>query len=61
MKNISMFELEQALNEGRVAALFDNRGPGSYGALHIKGARQLSVSEVKDNLPDDVNAMLVFY
>lgn len=61
MKNISMFELEQALNEGRVDALYDNRGPGSYGALHIKGAKLLPVSEVKSGLPSDHNAMLVFY
>ncbi|MCA8916373.1 MAG: hypothetical protein KDB90_13265 [Planctomycetes bacterium] len=61
MKTMKMNELKQALDEGRVDGLYDNRGPGSYGNLHIKGAQQLSVSAVKEHLPADVNAMLVFY
>jgi hypothetical protein len=61
MQTISLEQLKQAIAEGRVAQIFDNRGPGSYGTLHIKGARQLSISDVKTGLPDDRNAMLVFY
>jgi hypothetical protein len=61
MKTIEMNDLKAALDDGRVHKLYDNRGPGSYGALHIKGAEQLSVSEVAGNLPDDKAAMLVFY
>jgi len=61
MKTMKMTELQAALGAGRVAALYDNRGPGSYNALHIKGAQQLSVSDVPSRLPADVDAMLVFY
>jgi hypothetical protein len=62
MQNISKDDLKQALDDGRVDGFYDNRGPGSYGALHIKGAEQLSVSDVnEDNLPGDKDAMLVFY
>jgi hypothetical protein len=61
MKTIKFTELQKALKEGRVAALYDNRGPGSFNALHIKGAQQLAVTDVKDRLPADINAMLVFY
>ncbi|MCA8912154.1 MAG: hypothetical protein KDB82_10645 [Planctomycetes bacterium] len=61
VKTISRDELQAALDEGRVHKLYDNRGPGSYGALHIRGAEQLSVSEVANKLPDDKAAMLVFY
>jgi hypothetical protein len=61
MKTITYKDLQQALKESRVAALYDNRGPGSYNALHIKGAQQLSVSDVKERLPADTDAMLVFY
>lgn len=61
MRTITYTELRQALDDGRVEALYDNRGPGSFNALHIKGAQQLSVGEVRDRLPADYNAMLVFY
>ena len=61
VKSIDRDQLQTALNEGRVHKLYDNRGPGSYGALHIKGAEQLSVGEVTGSLPDDKAAMLVFY
>ncbi|MCB9895735.1 MAG: hypothetical protein H6839_14915 [Planctomycetes bacterium] len=61
IKVIARDELKRALDAGRVDGLYDNRGPGSYANLHIKGAQQLSVSAVKEHLPADVNAMLVFY
>jgi len=61
MQTITMEQFKQALAEGRVAQIFDNRGPGSYGTLHIKGAKLLPVSEVKFGLPADRDAMLVFY
>jgi hypothetical protein len=61
MKTITYVELQQALKEDRVAGLYDNRGLGSFNALHIKGAQQLAVTDVKDRLPADINAMLVFY
>ncbi|MBK8207373.1 MAG: hypothetical protein IPK87_11390 [Planctomycetes bacterium] len=62
VKNIEMQDLKDALDGGRVFALYDNRGPGSYGARHIKGAKLLPVSEVRpENLPSDKGAMLVFY
>lgn len=62
MQNISMDELRQALDGNKVAGLYDSRGPGSFGNLHIKGAKQLSVSDTNEsNLPGDKDAMLVFY
>ena len=61
MKSIKYTELAQALDEGRVYALYDNRGVNSFNTLHIKGAQQLSVDAVKERLPADINAMLVFY
>ena len=61
MQTITLEQLKRALAEGRVAQIFDNRGPGSYGSLHIKGAKLLPLSEVKTGLPDDRDAMLVFY
>jgi hypothetical protein len=61
MKTITHDKLKRALDAGEVAALYDNRGPGSYNALHIAGAEQLSVSDVKGRLPADRSAMLVFY
>ena len=61
MQEMTMDELKTALEAGRVDGLYDNRGLGGYNALHIAGAKQLSVSDVKDGLPLDKNAMLVFY
>ncbi|MCG3184554.1 MAG: hypothetical protein ICCCNLDF_02681 [Planctomycetes bacterium] len=61
MQTITLEQLRQALAEGRVEQIFDNRGPGSFGTLHIKGAKLLPVSEVKTGLPPDRDAMLVFY
>lgn len=61
MKTITYKEFKQAIDDGRVHAIYDNRGPGSYNALHIKGAEQLSVSDVRERLPADPDAMLVFY
>lgn len=61
MQTISLEQLKQAIAEGCVAQIFDNRGPGSFGSLHIKGAKLLPVSEVKTGLPADRDAMLVFY
>lgn len=61
MQVIEMNDLKAALEAGRVHKLYDNRGMGSFGNLHIKGAEQLSVSDVKVRLPHDKNVMLVFY
>jgi hypothetical protein len=61
MQTIEMNDLKQAIEQGRVHALYDNRGPGSFNNLHIKGAKQLSVSDVARRLPDDRDLMLVFY
>ncbi|MCA8919002.1 MAG: hypothetical protein KDB32_07980 [Planctomycetes bacterium] len=61
MKTIEMDDLKRELDAGHVFKLYDNRGPGSYGALHIAGAEQLSVSDVTARLPEDTGAMLVFY
>lgn len=61
VKIIEIEQLQRALKADQVFKLYDNRGPGSYGALHIKGAEQLSVSEVAGHLPEDTGAMLVFY
>jgi hypothetical protein len=61
MKTITYKDLKAAIDDGRVHAIYDNRGPGSYNALHIEGAEQLSVSDVKERLPADHDAMLVFY
>lgn len=63
VREMSMEQLQQALAEGRVHTLYDNRGPGSYGARHIKGARNLPVPQAAQGqgLPADKAAMLVFY
>lgn len=63
MQVMKMDELVEALANDRVDGLYDNRGPGSYDALHIKGAKQLSVPDAAAGvgLPDDKAAMLVFY
>jgi rhodanese-related sulfurtransferase len=60
---IKIDELKRALDEGRVAELYDNRGPGSFNARHIKGAKLLPVSEAEagKGLPENKDAMLVFY
>lgn len=61
MQVIEMNDLKSALDEKRVNGLYDNRGLGGYNSLHIAGAEQLSVSDVASRLPDDKEAMLVFY
>lgn len=62
VREMTIEQLQQAIAEKRVYAIYDNRGPGSYGARHIKGAKLLPTSEVKpENLPADKNALLVFY
>jgi hypothetical protein len=63
VKEISTDELKQALEQGQVAALYDNRGAASFEARHIKGARWLSVPDAAAGvgLPPDKQAMLVFY
>lgn len=62
VREIDIEALKQAIAEKRVYAIYDNRGPGSYGARHIQGAKLLPTSEVKPaNLPADKSAMLVFY
>lgn len=60
---IEMADLKAALDDGRVDGLYDNRGPGSYGARHIKGAALLPVPDAAagKGLPADKEAMLVFY
>ena len=61
MQVIEMNDLKTALDEKRVDGLYDNRGSGSFGNLHIAGAEQLAVSDVAERLPDDKEAVLVFY
>jgi hypothetical protein len=63
VREMTMEQLQQALAQGRVHALYDNRGPGSYGARHIKGALNLPVSDAAQGkgLPPDKGTMLVFY
>lgn len=63
MKTIELEDLKSALDEGRVKGLYDNRGMGSYESLHIRGAHQLSIDDAAEGrkLPDDKDAMLVFY
>lgn len=63
VREMSMEQLQNALAEGRVHALYDNRGPGSYGARHIKGALNLPVPDAAlgKGLPADKAALLVFY
>lgn len=63
VREISTAELKQALDAGRVAGFYDNRGPGSFGARHITGATLLPVADVAagKGLPADKDAMLVFY
>jgi hypothetical protein len=61
MQTIDMKDLKQALDDGQVTELYDNRGEGSFNHLHIAGAKQLSVSDVAKGLPADKQAMLVFY
>ena len=63
VRTIELNALKQALDEGRVDGLYDNRGPGSYGARHIAGAKLLPVPDAAagKDLPADKAAMLVFY
>ncbi|MBE7490840.1 MAG: hypothetical protein HS108_03610 [Planctomycetes bacterium] len=63
VRDVTKEELQAALAEGRVFALYDNRGEGSYAARHIKGARWLSVPDAAagKGLPADKGALLVFY
>jgi rhodanese-related sulfurtransferase len=60
---IEIDDLKAALDAGKVDELYDNRGPGSYGAMHIKGAKLLPVPDAAQgkDLPADKDAMLVFY
>lgn len=60
---IEINDLKQALDADKVHGLYDNRGPGSYQARHIKGAKLLPVPDAAEGkgLPDDKEAMLVFY
>lgn len=63
VREMKLSELQDALKAGDVFALYDNRGPGSYGARHIKGAVNLPVPEAATGkgLPADKAALLVFY
>lgn len=60
---IEINDLKQALEAGKVDGLYDNRGPGSFESRHIKGAKLLPVpdAEAGIGLPDNKEAMLVFY
>lgn len=63
VREMSIDQLQAALADHRVAALYDNRGQGSFAARHIKGAQWLSVPDAAlgKNLPADKAALLVFY
>jgi hypothetical protein len=63
VREIQLDELKQALEAGKVDGLYDNRGPGSFEARHIKGAKLLPVPDAAagKGLPDEKQAMLVFY
>ncbi len=63
VREIKINDLKSALDDGKVDGLYDNRGPGSYGARHIEGATLLSVPDAAQGkgLPADKQAMLVFY
>jgi hypothetical protein len=60
---IEIDDLKAAMEAGKVNELYDNRGPGSYGAMHIKGAKLLPVPDAAagKGLPTHKEAMLVFY
>ena len=60
---INIFALKEALENGKVVGMWDNRGEGSFDNLHIKGAKQLSVADVAagKELPEDKDAFIVFY
>jgi hypothetical protein len=63
MKTMTIDELKAALATGAVHAVYDNRGPGGYGQLHIKGAKNLTIADATagKDLPANKAAMLVFY
>lgn len=63
VREMTLEQLQDALATRGVHAIYDNRGPGSYGARHIKGALNLTVPDAAlgKGLPADKAAMLVFY
>jgi hypothetical protein len=63
VKVIETNQLKEAVNADKVAAIYDNRGEGSFSAKRIRGAKWLSVPDAQQGkgLPGDKDAMLVFY
>lgn len=56
--------LLQKLNQGERVFLIDCRRPDEFGACHIKGALNLPLHQITDNLrqlPVDPNALIVAY
>lgn len=56
--------LFQKLNQGERVFLIDCRRPDEFGACHIKGALNLPLHQIADNLgqlPGDPNALIVVY
>ncbi|MBK9974090.1 MAG: hypothetical protein IPP14_04875 [Planctomycetes bacterium] len=63
VREMSIAQLQAALADHSVVALYDNRGEGSFAARHIQGAQWLSVPDAAQGkkLPADKAALLVFY
>jgi hypothetical protein len=63
VKTMNIKELQEALSKNALKGFYDNRGPASFGQLHIKGSTNLPVADATagKGLPADKAAMLVFY